>query len=68
MIIYGKQGSHDIAFRFVVACPHLVVHPRICELGRILSIRPLFYESFCLLWNSEIQPMHAVIVARVDDH
>jgi len=48
-------GSYDdIISRLVVVRPHLIVHARICKLGRILAIRPLFDEFLCLLWDCEI--------------
>jgi hypothetical protein len=62
-----QAGRHDVTCRLVVVRPHLIVHARICELGRILAIRPWFDEFFCLLRNGKIQSMHAVIAAGMDD-
>lgn len=47
--------------------PHLIVHARICKLGRILAIRPWFDEFFCLFWDGEIQTMHAVVRCMINN-
>ena len=57
-----QAGRRDVTSRLVVVRPHLIVYARICELGRILAIRPWFDELFCLFRNGKIQSMHAVMV------
>lgn len=54
------QGLGDvICCRFVLVRPYLVVYARIGELARVLAVRPRFDECLCLLWNGEIQSVHA---------